>query len=796
MLCERKRGLDMRRTNFLLVIVFLLIATAASAVEVVLFPSQQFDRTTGKPNVYVASFPALPGQAALAVLNGDSSGDHRVSSAVLTLNGQVILGPSDFNQKNGQLAVNIQVGEWNELILELRSKPGSFLTIAVQQDVSCAAAAVIGPLGGTLTVTDANSPIVGVALTIPANALKQLELIRIDGSRDVTSPNSSILLSLLPTGLTLSPPATLTVPYDPSAQASRIVFQAFSASESGPLFTGPSEASRFSPLTSLIAADHTETLIPHFSWVSLFWGEPLYTVLRLPGRYLLEGDLVYAMALVNSSPPGGFSWFPGHAAMYLGTQVATNDLGQNDGSTVIEAVPNSNIQTQDLAHFFEEQCLLAGTVTPCHLYLGARRPRASLSADTRFQVARYALDALKRGAHYSELLPGPSAKGPDFYTCVGLTEASYEEAGIDIIPDTLEWLKLSWLQFPWILPNEQFNATEPVNSITVMWGDDVAFEVGGVLFDEATGHYKKVPATAESPLPVPQMHYSNGTFTWHADVAGVHTVHFFSSGVHLGNNLTVGQPVTIIVGPGETSVVLLKGITADATVDYFRNLLTTAGIPFDEVGPSEVTGEKLAHKVVVAGFTNMPAEYSAKGDLIRTAVENGSWLLTEGFGGFLLQWAGIGTAGTGGWYPAVQDKYGFVKPIDSSPLFDGLPTWDPPALPDDPEHYFNYLIGSGWMPTCQYTPPSSGVELHRAWGIAITYGWPYQSTSSTYCVGWGGCTPDRSVGEGEFRIISVGAGKVMAPPKGVGVLPGRHLYGAASDILYKNFVEWARRSIR
>lgn len=111
--------------------------TTASAVEVTRFGPKQYDRTTGKPNTYNDTFTASGaiGGGKLLVENGNAQGNNRVSSAVISLNGKEIFGPSAFNQNVGHLEASINLLDANTLSVELRSKPGSFLTIRVTQDI-------------------------------------------------------------------------------------------------------------------------------------------------------------------------------------------------------------------------------------------------------------------------------------------------------------------------------------------------------------------------------------------------------------------------------------------------------------------------------------------------------------------------------------------------------------------------------------------------------------------------------------------------------------------------------------
>lgn len=115
-----------------------LVASAANSVEEfpeIVFGPVDIVREVGPPSVYRAEFEARPGEAMLAVVNGDDAGTRRVSSARVELNGETVLGPSDFNRNVAHLTVPIRLESSNALVVELQSKPTSFLTLEVQQEL-------------------------------------------------------------------------------------------------------------------------------------------------------------------------------------------------------------------------------------------------------------------------------------------------------------------------------------------------------------------------------------------------------------------------------------------------------------------------------------------------------------------------------------------------------------------------------------------------------------------------------------------------------------------------------------
>ncbi|HEX9644551.1 MAG TPA: PKD domain-containing protein, partial [Acidimicrobiia bacterium] len=102
------------------------------ASEVTVFGPRVYTRDTGKPRVEIDTFTvAIPdGDYTLAVQNGDSPAT-RVTSAVIFFNGRQLFAPDDFKKQVPLLTVGVALAEENEIRVELRSKPGSFLVISI-----------------------------------------------------------------------------------------------------------------------------------------------------------------------------------------------------------------------------------------------------------------------------------------------------------------------------------------------------------------------------------------------------------------------------------------------------------------------------------------------------------------------------------------------------------------------------------------------------------------------------------------------------------------------------------------
>src|SRR5262249_18669588 len=110
-------------------IVALVVAAIAApgASSVTVFGPRTLVRTTGAPNVFVFTFdvynPSLP-----YTLRFDTDG---LASAIVTLNGTDVVVPSDFNPGVTVLERSVLLRRSNTLRIELRSKPGTTLTVRI-----------------------------------------------------------------------------------------------------------------------------------------------------------------------------------------------------------------------------------------------------------------------------------------------------------------------------------------------------------------------------------------------------------------------------------------------------------------------------------------------------------------------------------------------------------------------------------------------------------------------------------------------------------------------------------------
>lgn len=115
---------------------FCLALSLSEALDVIVFGPQQFIRTSGKKNVYNLTFTSENGPAKLIVFNGDELGNNRNSSAIIYINDTKYVSQSDLNKNIYQIDLDVILSETNDLIIELASEPGSYITVEIIQECS------------------------------------------------------------------------------------------------------------------------------------------------------------------------------------------------------------------------------------------------------------------------------------------------------------------------------------------------------------------------------------------------------------------------------------------------------------------------------------------------------------------------------------------------------------------------------------------------------------------------------------------------------------------------------------
>jgi len=119
-----------------------------------------FKRGKGKPVEKTLKFdlgPQFFGPFTLHLTNGTADGHHRVDSAIIKVNGQLVFKPHDFNERVKEASRTVSLLSTNKLSVELRGAPGDFLTLGiVGYDNTPPVVTITSPLKGA---TFSESPI-------------------------------------------------------------------------------------------------------------------------------------------------------------------------------------------------------------------------------------------------------------------------------------------------------------------------------------------------------------------------------------------------------------------------------------------------------------------------------------------------------------------------------------------------------------------------------------------------------------------------------------------------------------
>lgn len=123
--------------KFTISAIFFVLAnlTGLSFAEgVIVYGPKQVNRTKGKPNIFMDNFEASAVEGTISIKNGNEDGSHRMSSALIFLNGKQIFGPDNFNQQVYRLEKTLNLMNENFLRIEIRSKPDSFIIVEVSAE--------------------------------------------------------------------------------------------------------------------------------------------------------------------------------------------------------------------------------------------------------------------------------------------------------------------------------------------------------------------------------------------------------------------------------------------------------------------------------------------------------------------------------------------------------------------------------------------------------------------------------------------------------------------------------------
>ena len=148
------RGSTYLRLRLAIGLLWLIASSPASASQPIpVFGPQSYQRGEGKPVVSTALFAIRNPNAAytLRLDNGGRANDPfpgaPVTSAVIRVNGTVVLGPRDFVAGTESLTAPVDLCADNVIRVELRGKPGSVATLEI---VRTPVVSEVGPGGGAL----------------------------------------------------------------------------------------------------------------------------------------------------------------------------------------------------------------------------------------------------------------------------------------------------------------------------------------------------------------------------------------------------------------------------------------------------------------------------------------------------------------------------------------------------------------------------------------------------------------------------------------------------------------------
>lgn len=121
-------------------------------IEKTVFGPEVYQRTAGRPNVYVDEF-SIRGDydgtvtmGRLIVITGKKKWKkNRVRSAVIKLNGRKVLRPVHFKKRCGIIEIPVKLKQHNEIYVKMRGKPGSAFTIRVDYETGPTGPIFSGP---------------------------------------------------------------------------------------------------------------------------------------------------------------------------------------------------------------------------------------------------------------------------------------------------------------------------------------------------------------------------------------------------------------------------------------------------------------------------------------------------------------------------------------------------------------------------------------------------------------------------------------------------------------------------
>ncbi len=119
--------------------IMVLLAGAVYAADVTLLGPLRYTRTAGQNNLFNDNFKGLTGEGRLIIRNGEYSSGNKVefsiTSAKIFINNELILSPNAFNKHLHYIEAPVSLVENNTIEIELGSKPGSYITVEIIEDI-------------------------------------------------------------------------------------------------------------------------------------------------------------------------------------------------------------------------------------------------------------------------------------------------------------------------------------------------------------------------------------------------------------------------------------------------------------------------------------------------------------------------------------------------------------------------------------------------------------------------------------------------------------------------------------
>jgi hypothetical protein len=129
----------LRRSLYVItILIYLFLQSIYSAWANPLF-DQMYIRSAGAPDIYTGTFSNCEPEARyrLVVINGDNTGDQRLSSATVWLNGTIVLSPDDLNQQIDKVEKTIALNRDNTLKVVLASALEGYLKVSIECVEKC-----------------------------------------------------------------------------------------------------------------------------------------------------------------------------------------------------------------------------------------------------------------------------------------------------------------------------------------------------------------------------------------------------------------------------------------------------------------------------------------------------------------------------------------------------------------------------------------------------------------------------------------------------------------------------------